>query len=289
MSDRDPLFTSHSWQAFQQALGTEIKLSTAYHPQTDGQSERTIQTLEDLLRSCTLEWGGDWEQHLPLVEFAYNNSYQASIGMTPFEALYGRPCRSPTCWLESPDVVIVGPQLLLEATEKVNSIRQKIKASQDRQKSYADVRRKDLEFEVGDSVYLKVSPTKGNVRFGFSGKLKPRYIGPFDIIARIGDMAYELALPPNMDKIHNVFHVSMLKKYVRDESHIIPDFGELNVQPDTTYEEKPIKILDTRDKVLRRKTIRLVKVLWSNRGQEEASWEKEDDMKKEYPHLFSDN
>ena len=144
VSDRDPLFTSYSWQAFQQALGTEIKLSTAYHPQTDGQSERTIQTLEDLLRSCTLEWGGDWEQHFPLVEFTYNNSYQARIGMTPFEALYGRPCRSPTCWLESPDVVIVGPQLLLEATEKVNSIRQKIKASQDRQKSYADVRRKDL-------------------------------------------------------------------------------------------------------------------------------------------------
>ena len=208
--------------------------------------------------------------------------------MAPFEALYGRPCRSPTCWLESPDVVIVGPQLLLEATEKVNSIRQKIKASQDRQKSYEDVRRKDLEFEVGDSVYLKVSPTKGTVRFGFSGKLKPRYIGPFDIIARVGDRAYELALPPNMDKIHNVFHVSMLKKYVRDESHIIPYFGELNVQPDTTYEEKPIKILDTRDKVLRRKTIRLVKVLWSNRGREEASWEKEDDMK-EYPHLFSDD
>ena len=177
----------------------------------------------------------------------------------------------------------------MEATEKVNSIRQKIKASQDRQKSYADVRRKDLEFEVGDSVYLKVSPTKGTVRFGFSGKLKPRYIGPFDIIARVGDRAYELALPPNMDKIHNVFHVSMLKKYVRDESHIIPNFGELNVQPDTTYEEKPIRILDTRDKVLRRKTIRLVKVLWSNRGREEASWEKEDDMKKEYPHLFSDN
>ena len=164
-------------------------MSTAYHPQTDGQSERTIQTLEDLLRSCTLEWGGDWEQYLPLVEFAYNNSYQASIGMTPFEALYGRPCRSPTCWLESPDVVIVGPQLLLEATEKVNSIRQKIKASQDRQKSYADVRRKDLEFKVRDSVYLKVSSTKLAVRFGFSGKLKPRYICPFDIIARVGDRA----------------------------------------------------------------------------------------------------
>ena len=150
------------------------------------------------------------------------------------------------------------------------------------------MRRKDLKFKVGDSVYLKISLAKGTVRFGFSGKLKPRYIGPFNIIARVGDSAHELALPLSMDKVHNVFHVSMLKKYVRDKNHIIPDYGELNMQPDTTYEEKPIRILDTRDKVLKRKIIFLVKVLWSNRGREEASWEKEDDMK-EYPHLFSDN
>ena len=136
-------------------------------------------------------------------------------------------------------------------------------------------------------MYLKVSPTKGTTRFGFSGKLKPRYIGPFDIIARIGERAYELALPPSMDKVHNVFHVSMLKKYVRDDSHIILNYGELNVQLDASYEEEPIRILDSRDKILRRKTIRLVKVLWSNRGREEASWEKEEDMKKEYPHLFN--
>ena len=140
------MFTSHSWRAFQQALGTEVRLSTAYHPRTDGQTERTIQTLEDLFRSCILEWGGDWEQHLPLMEFTYNNSYQTSIGMAPFEALYGRPCRTPSCWLESTDVVVVGPQLLQDVVEQVNRIRQKMKTAQDRQKSYADVRRKKLKF-----------------------------------------------------------------------------------------------------------------------------------------------
>ena len=205
------------------------------------------------------------------MEFTYNNSYQASIGMAPFEALYGRPCRTPSCWLESADVVVVGPQLLQDAVEQVNKIRLKMKTAQDRQKSYADVRRMKLEFQVGDSVYLKISPTKGTMRFGFSGKLKPRYIGPFDVIRKVGELAYELALPPSLDKVHNVFHVSMLKKYIRDPNHILPDYRELNVQPDATYEEKPLRILAKRDKVLRRKTITLVKVLWSRRGQEEAS------------------
>ena len=139
---------------------------------------------------------------------------------------------------------------------------------------------------MGDSVYLKISPTKGVMRFGFSGKPKPRYIGPFDVIRKVGELAYELALPPSLDKVHNVFHVSMLKKYVRDPNHILPDYRELNVQPDATYEEKPMCILAKRDKVLRRKTIPLVKVLWSRRGLEEASWEKEEDMRKEYPELF---
>ena len=124
------------------------------------------------------------------------------------------------------------------------------------------------------------------MRFRFSGKLKPRYIGPFDVIRRVGELAYELALPPSLDKVHNVFHVSMLKKYVRDPNHILPDYRELNVQPDATYEEKPLRILARRDKVLRRKIIPLVKVLWSRREQEEASWEKEEDMRKEYPELF---
>ena len=138
-----------------------------------------------------------------------------------------------------------------DAVEQVNRIRQKMKTAQDRQKSYADVRRKKLEFQVGDSIYLKISPTKGTMRFRFSGKLKPRYIGPFDVIQRVGELAYELALPPSLDKVHNVFHVSMLKRYVRDPNHILPDYRELNVQPDATYEEKPLLILAKTNKVLR--------------------------------------
>lgn len=146
ISDWDPLFTSHSWSAFLKAVGMEIKLSTMYHPHTNGQGELTIQVLEDLLRACTLDWGGDWEQHLPLVEFTYNNPYQANMGLAPFKALYGRPCRSPTCWLESPDVAIVGLELLQEATKNVWLIRQQMKAVHVWQKSYADTRQQELEF-----------------------------------------------------------------------------------------------------------------------------------------------
>ena len=286
VSDRDPLFTSHFWEVFQKAMGTQIKLSTAYHPQTDGQSERTNQTLEDLLRACILDWGGDWEKHLALAEFTYNNSYQASIGMAPFEALYGRPCRSPSCWLESTEMVIVGPEMVREAAEKVQLIQQRLKAAQDRQKSYADTRRKDLEFQVGEFVYLKTSPKKGVIRFRTSGKLKPRFIGPFPILDRIGSCAYRLALPPSLDGVHNVFHVSMLKKYVRDENHIITNVADLELQSDLTYEEKPIRILARETKTLRSKEIPLVKVLWRNQGSEEATWETEQEMATKYPNLF---
>ena len=267
-------------------MGTQIKLSTTYHPQTDGQSERTIQTLEDLLRACILDWGGDWEKHLALAEFTYNNSYQASIGMAPFEALYGRPCRSPSCWLESTEAVIVGPEMVREAAEKVQLIQQRLKAAQDRQKSYADTRRRDLEFQVGEFVYLKTSPRKGVIRFKTSGKLMPRFIGPFPILDRVENCAYRLALPPSLDGVHNVFHVSLLKKYVRDENHIITNFAVLELQSDLTYEEKPIRILARETKTLRNKEIPLVKVLWRNQGSEEATWETEQEMARKYPSLF---
>ena len=146
VSDRDARFTSRIWKEFQNAMGTELKFSTAFHPQTDGQSERTIQVLEDLLRSCVLDWQGSWEDHLPLVEFAYNNSYQSTIGMTPFEALYGRPCRSPSCWLDNKYPVIVGPELIEETVKQVELIQKRMKEAQDRQKSYADLKRRSLEF-----------------------------------------------------------------------------------------------------------------------------------------------
>ncbi|GJV54767.1 putative reverse transcriptase domain-containing protein [Tanacetum coccineum] len=169
--DRDPRFASNFWRSLQKALGTNLDMSTAYHPQTDGQSERTIQTLEDMLRACVIDFGKGWVNHLPLVEFSYNNSYHASIKAAPFEALYGRKCRSPICWAEVGEVQLTGPEIVQETTEKIIQIKQRIQAARDRQKSYADLKRKPMEFQVGDRVMLKVSPWKGVVHFGKRGKL----------------------------------------------------------------------------------------------------------------------
>ncbi|EOY18962.1 Uncharacterized protein TCM_043494 [Theobroma cacao] len=188
---------------------------------TDGQSERTIQTLEDMLRACVIDFIGSWDRHLPLVEFAYNNNFQSSIGMAPYEALYGRKCRTPLCWDEVGERKLVSVELIELTNDKIKVIRERLKVAQDRQKSYADKQRKDLEFEIDDKVFLKVSPWKGVIRFAKRGKLNLRYIGPFRIIERIGPVAYRLELPPELDRIHNVFHVSMLKKYVPDPSHIL--------------------------------------------------------------------
>ena len=160
VSDRDPRFTAHFWKSFQKAIGTRLTMSTAFHPNTYGQSERTIQVLEDMLQACVLDHKGSWEKHLPLVEFAYNNSYQASIQMAPYEALYGRPCRSPLCWTKVGESSITGLDLIRDTSEKVSLIRQRLLTAQSRQKSYADVQRRPLEFEVGDPVFLKVMPKR---------------------------------------------------------------------------------------------------------------------------------
>ncbi|GJT91348.1 putative reverse transcriptase domain-containing protein [Tanacetum coccineum] len=168
------------------ALGTNLDMSTAYHPQTDGQSERTIQTLKDMLRACAIDFKKGWVNHLPLVEFSYNNSYHASIKAAPFEALYGRKCRSPVCWTEVGEAQILGPELIQETTEKIIQIKQRMQAARDRQKSYVDLKRKPMEFQVGDKVMLKVSPWKGVVRFGKRGKLNPRYVGPFKVLEKVG-------------------------------------------------------------------------------------------------------
>ncbi|GJU57232.1 putative reverse transcriptase domain-containing protein [Tanacetum coccineum] len=160
----DGRFTSRCWQTVQNALGTRLDMSTAYHPQTDGQSERMIQTLEDMLRACVIDFGGRWDVHLPLAEFSYNNSYHSSIRCAPFEALYGRKCRSPILWAEIGESSLIGHELVQEMTDKVVLIKEKLKATRDRQKSYADNRHKPLEFEVGDRVMLKVSPWKGVIR-----------------------------------------------------------------------------------------------------------------------------
>ena len=189
VSDRDPRFMAHFWKSFQKAMGTRLTMSTTFHPKPDGQSERTIQVLDDMLRACILDHKGSWEEHLPLVEFAYNNSYQASIQMAPYEALYGRPCRSPLCWTEVGESSITGPDLIRDTSEKVSLIRQRLLTDQSRQKSYADVRRQPLEFEVGDHVLLKVMPKRRVVWFGKRGKLSPRFIGPFEILERVGTFA----------------------------------------------------------------------------------------------------
>ena len=266
-------------------MGTQLLMSTAFHPQTDGQSERTIQILEDMLRACVLDLKGSWEEHFPLIEFAYNNSYQASIQMAPYEAFYGRPCRSPICWTEVGESFITGLDFIRDTSDKVGMFRKRLLTAQSRQKSYADVRRRPLEFKVGDHVFLKVMPKRGVIRFDKRGKLSPRYIGPFEVLERVGAVAYRLALPPSLSTVHEVFHVSMLQKYTPNPTHIL-DWGELVVDANGTFEEGPVRIMDNREQVLRGKTVRLVKVLWHHRGVEEATWEREDTVRANYPFLF---
>ena len=285
VSDRRPQFTSRFWQKLQEALGTKLDFSTAFHPQTDGQSERTIQTLEDMLRMCVMDFGGSWEKYLPLVEFAYNNSYHSTIGMTPYEALYGQKYRSPSCWMEIGDRELEGPELIRETYEKVPIIQERMRTAFSQQKSYADPRRRDVQFGVGDHVFLKISPMKGVMRFGKKGKLTPRYIGPFEILDRVGNVSYRLTLPPNFGHVHPVFHISMLRKYVPHPSHILQT-QEIEVDKDLSYEEVPVAIVDRQIRKLGNKEIAMVKVQWRNHEVEECTWESVQSMKDKYPQLF---
>ncbi|WVZ58395.1 LOW QUALITY PROTEIN: hypothetical protein U9M48_008672 [Paspalum notatum var. saurae] len=264
-SDRGSLFVSRFWGHLQTALGTSLIHSSAYHPQTSGQVERVNQILEDMLRACALTYSAKWDECLPLAEFAYNNSYQKSLEMAPFEALYGRRCRTPLNWSEPGERVTFGPELVTQAEEK---------------KSYSNKRRRPLVFEAGDHVYLRVSPMKGVHRFGVKGKLAPRYVGPFKITEKCGPVAYRLELPPRLAGVHDVFHVSQLKKCLRVPDEVV-DTSQIQVEPDLTYEEKPIKILDQKQRSTRRKDIKFYK--WSNHTEEEATWETEDFVQTKYP------
>ncbi|GJT11645.1 putative reverse transcriptase domain-containing protein [Tanacetum coccineum] len=223
ISDRDPRFASRFWRSLQKSLGTNLDMSTAYHPETDGQSERTIQTLEDMLRACVIDFGSGWDKHLPLAEFSYNNSYHASIKAAPFEALYGRKCRSLVCWSEVGDAQLTGPEMIRETTEMIVQIKNRLLAARSRQKSYADVRRKPLEFEVGNKVMLKVSPWKGVVQFGKHGKLSP---------------------------------------LLSDEVLIIP-LDEIRIDEKLYFIEESIEIMDREVKQLKQSRIPIVKVRWN--------------------------
>ena len=262
-------------------------MSIAFHPQTNGQSERTIRTLKDILQACILDLKGSWEEHLHLMELSYNNSYQASIHMAPYEALYGRPCRSPVCWTEVGERPSTDLDLVRDTSEKVDLIQKRLLTSQSRQMSYVDRRRQPLEFEVGDHVFFKVMLKKLVVKFDKRGKLSPRYIEPFKILEKVDTFAYWLALPPNLSGVHAIFHVSMLQKYTLNLTHVV-DWGELVVDADGTFEEGSVCIIDSQDQVLRGKTVRLVKVLWQHRGMEEATWERKDTIRTNYPFLFND-
>ncbi|KAJ9545764.1 hypothetical protein OSB04_025471 [Centaurea solstitialis] len=267
ISDRDVRFTSRFWERFHSELGTRLHFSTAYHPQTDGQSERTIQTLEDMLRACVLDFGGSWDTYLSLAEFSYNNSYHSSIGMPLFEMLYGRRCRTPICWGEVGQRVLGSTEVVQRTTEDILRIRERLRTTQSGQKSYADRQRSNLEFQVGDRVLLKVSPWKGVIRFRKRGKLGPRYIGPFTILAHIGKVAYRLELPTVLGQIHDTFHVSQLRKCFVDEAAHIP-LDDIQVDESLNYVERPVAVLDQKVKRLRSKDIGLVKVQWQHQKEE---------------------
>ncbi|GKB24611.1 putative reverse transcriptase domain-containing protein [Tanacetum coccineum] len=224
-----PTRETDSMETLTSALGTQLDMSTTYHPETDGQSERTIQTLEDMLRACVIDFGKGWERHLPLVEFSYNNSYHAR------------------------------PEIIHETTKKIVQIRQRLQAARDRQRSYANIRRKPLEFQVGDHVMLKVSPRK---------------------------VAYKLELPKELSNVHSTFHVSNLKKCLSDESLVIP-MKELRLDDKLNFVEEPVEIMDREVKQLKQSRIPIVKVRWNSKRGPKFTWEREDQIHAKYPHLFS--
>ncbi|GJX73532.1 putative reverse transcriptase domain-containing protein [Tanacetum coccineum] len=207
-----------------------------------------------MLRACVIDFRNGWDKHLPLIKFSYNNSYYTSIKVAPFKALYGHKCRSPVCWAVVKDTQLTGPESIHETIEKIIQIKQRTQADRDRQKSYADVRRKPLEFQFGDKVMLKVSPWKGVIRFGKGGKLNPRYIVPFKVLAKVGTVAYRLKLPQQLSRVHSTFYVSNLKKCLSDEPLAIP-LHEIHIDDKLHLVEEPVEIMDHEVKRLKQSRI----------------------------------
>jgi hypothetical protein len=192
VSDREIQFTLKYWERLHETLGTQLRFSSSYHPQTDGQTERVNQILEDMLRACALQYGRSWDKSLMYVEFSYNNSYQESLKMVPFEMLYGHRRRILLYWSEAGERRVHGPDILQEAEKQVRMVRENLQLAQSRLKIYIDRRRRELSFEVRDFVYLKVSPMRGWRYFKVRGKLAQRFIGPFKILEKRGEVAYHL-------------------------------------------------------------------------------------------------
>ena len=237
--------------------------------------------LEDTLQTCVMEFPGSWDRYIALMEFSYNNSYQSSIGMELYEALFGRRCRTLVCWTTLNEHKVIGPNIVKDTEDKVQVIRLSLKVASDQNKSYIDLKMKDIEYEV----FLKVSPWRKVLRFGKQGKLSPRFISLSEVIQRIELVAYRLALPLELANLHDVFHVFMLRRYRSDESHILL-MQEVQVNQDYSYDEEPKAILAREVKQLRNKQVPLVKVLWKHYGMEETTWESEATMRTQYPHLF---
>ncbi|KAK8939259.1 hypothetical protein KSP39_PZI011311 [Platanthera zijinensis] len=285
VSDRDGRFTSDLWRRVHNRLGTRLLFSTAFHPQTDGQSERTIQMLEDLLRMVVLDLKGSWEKYLSLAEFAYNNSYQTTIQMAPFEALYGRRCRTPLSWAEDGETKLFPQKRTEKIEEKVRIIHQRMKIAQDRQQKYYNARHRLVEFAVGDQVCLKIKPFKGISRLQRIGKLSPRYVGPFPVIERVGEVAYRLALPVALQRLHDVFHVSALRRYIPNPELMI-SASDVQIEADLSSPTTPYQIVDRQSKNLRNRQVNFVKVWWTGHPAKEATWEREDVMLTIFPSFF---
>ncbi|WVZ93782.1 hypothetical protein U9M48_039737 [Paspalum notatum var. saurae] len=247
---RGSQFTSRFGSELHDSLDSKLRFGTAYHPRTDGRTERTNQILEDMLRACAIQYGTGWDKSPPYAEFSYNNSYQADPKKSPFEAPYGEGAGHRYFGTKRERSRCSRPDLIKDAEQQI-----KMLLGLD-EKSYADVRRGDLTFKVDDFVYLKVSPMRGIRRFNMKGKPAPRCIGPFKIVERKGEVAYKLELPPNLSGIHNVFHVSQLKRCLRVPEEQAPPEG-LDVQEDLTYTEHPVKILETSERVTRNGRVKM--------------------------------
>ena len=242
-----------------EAFGTRLNLSTAYHPQSQGQVERVNQVLEDMLRACVISFGKKWEESLPLAEFSYNNSYHASLKMAPYEVLYGRKCRTPLSWSEAGERTLIGPDIIQQAEDQVHVIREHLKAAQSRQKSNYDRKHREMEYQPGEYAYLRVTPMRGTHRFGIKGKLALRYVGPFCILSRSGPVSYRLELPPNLFQVHDVFHMSQLRRCFKDPIREV-DHDMIELQQDLSYQEHPSCILDQSERRTCNKTTKFLKV-----------------------------